>query len=442
MADRRDTIVAIATPPGIGGVGVVRLSGPLSLSITESICRDVPPARVMAKREFRNQEGVIDQGLVVCYCAPRSYTGEDLTEFHAHGNPVILDMLVRRAVELGARQAEPGEFTRRAFLNDRISLLEAEAVADLITAGSEAAVRAANRSLAGEFSARIQELRVEMESLRVEVEASIDFGEEDIQLQNEARVLERLEDLRTSLANLINTASRGRVLAEGATVVIAGRPNAGKSSLMNRLTGHDASIVTSLPGTTRDLLRERVNLGGIPVTLVDTAGLRETAEEIEAEGVRRAREVTRQADVVLYLVDAMDKDAITAAPAEIAQLGRGAPTLLVYTKTDLGVSPDPRHLSLSAATGAGIDVLIEAVSRHLGSFSSEESVFSARRRHLEALAKADEHLCAALLQARQANSELFADDLRQAHEALGEITGKTSSDELLGRIFSSFCIGK
>jgi len=442
MAVSNDTIVAIATPPGTGGVGIVRLSGPNAHRIANAIAGPMPPAREAAVRMFHDANGPIDQGLLVRFDRLHSYTGEDLAELQCHGSPVVLDVLVRHALKLGARMAGPGEFTQRAYLNDRLDLAEAEAVADLIEAGSVTAARAAHRSLTGEFSRHVNELAVTIENLRIEVEASIDFVDEDIQLQEEASIAQRLKAARTNLAKLMAVAGQGRLLTEGCTVVIAGRPNAGKSSLLNALVGHDAAIVTDIPGTTRDVLRERIQLNGVPLTLLDTAGLRDADDVVEAEGVRRARASIESADHVLYLVDASDEEARANAPIEIAELGRAADTTLVLTKYDLCNAPRAVTHAISSLQGTGLSALRLHLMTVLGVQPERQSLLSARRRHLDALDKAASYLALAAERAKEGATDLFAEELRLAHNALGDITGRVTSDDLLGRIFSTFCIGK
>jgi tRNA modification GTPase len=438
-----DTIVATATPPGRGAVGIVRLSGPAAGAIGIALLGTLPAPRRAAARRFRDAAGgAIDAGLALWFPAPHSYTGEDVLELHGHGGPVVQDLLVARCLALGARPARPGEYSERAFLNDKLDLAQAEAVADLIDAGSAAAARAALRSLEGEFSRRVNDLEAGLMALRVEIEAGIDFADEALELGDAEATAARLAALDAELASLRASAEQGRLLQEGCTVVIAGRPNAGKSSLLNALAGHDAAIVTELPGTTRDVLRERIDLDGLPLTLLDTAGLREDPGRIEAEGIRRAREAIRRADHVIYLVDAADPHAVAAAPAEAAALGGMAPASLVYSKSDLAAAP-AGALAVSARTGAGLAALRAALKAALGYRAGGEGTLSARRRQLDALGRAAERLAAAV-QREHARSgpELVAEELRLAHDALGEITGRVTSEDLLGRIFATFCIGK
>jgi tRNA modification GTPase len=439
-----DTIVAIATPPGRGGIGVVRVSGPAAAVVARGVTGGLPPPRRAVARRFRDAAGAaLDAGLALWFPAPQSFTGEDVLELHGHGGPVVLDLLVGRCIELGARPARPGEFSERAFLNDKLDLAQAEAVAALIDAGSAAAARAALRSLAGEFSARVHALEAGLVELRVYVEASIDFGEEDIELLEQGGVEIRLAALARELAALAASAEQGRLLQEGCTVVIAGRPNAGKSSLLNALAGHEAAIVTEVPGTTRDVLRERIDLEGLPVLLLDTAGLRDDPGRIEAEGIRRARAELARADHILYVVDAADPAARTALPGELAALAADVPVTVVCNKSDLVAAPAGEGVPVSALTGRGLADLRDRLRTALGYRPGEAGVLSARRRHLDALARTRARLAVAAARlASGAGTELVAEELRLAHDALGEITGRFTSEDLLGRIFTSFCIGK
>ena len=439
-----ETIVAIATPPGRGGIGIVRVSGPAAGAVGRGVVGPLPPPRRAVARHFRDAAGVpLDAGLALWFPAPHSFTGEDVLELHGHGGAVVLDLLVARCIELGARPARPGEFSERAFLNDRLDLAQAEAVAALIDAGSAAAARAALRSLAGEFSARVHALESGLVELRVYVEASIDFAEEDIELLEQGGVAGRLAALVRALEALAASAEQGRLLQEGCTVVIAGRPNAGKSSLLNALAGHEAAIVTEVPGTTRDVLRERIDLEGLPVLLLDTAGLRASPGRVEAEGIRRARAELARAEHVLYVVDAADPAALAALPGELASLAPGVPATVVFNKADLVAAPAGEGVAISALTGLGLAQLRARLRTALGYRPGEAGVLSARRRHLEALARAGAHLAAAGARlSGGAGTELVAEELRLAHDALGEITGRFTSEDLLGRIFASFCIGK
>lgn len=448
MQTRSDTIAAPSTAPGIAAISVVRLTGPDALAIAKRLTGLDPQPRRAVLAAFRSPEGTtIDRGLVLYFPAPRSYTGEDVVELHGHGGAIVTDWLLETLYAYGARPAEPGEFTLRAFLNDKLDLAQAEAVADLIDSGSRAAARAALRSLDGTFSTRIEDVRAALTALRVHVEAWLDFPDEEIDRDASAALEARLDEVRASLGALITEAGTGRVLRDGLTVVIAGPPNAGKSSLLNRLAGYDAAIVTQIPGTTRDPLREQLSLDGLPVTLIDTAGLRESDDPIESEGVRRAHRELARADLVLWLMDAREGDARAAAAAR-AELGADVTPTLVLNKIDLtGEAPGPfEHAGLtgfrvSVLTGAGVELLTARMKSHAGWHGDAGGTFSARRRHLDALERAALHLDAARGQL-EAALELGAEELRAAQGALSEITGEFTSDDLLGEIFSSFCIGK
>jgi len=445
-----ETIAAIATAPGRGGIGIVRVSGRGCRSIAEALLGRVPEPRVAELHRFRDAAGEpIDEGLALYFPGPASFTGEDVLELQGHGGPVVMDLLLRRVLELGARAAEPGEFTQRAFLNDKLDLAQAEAVADLIDSGSAQAARAALRSLQGEFSSQVHDLAEAVLELRMWVEAAIDFPEEEVDFLGDRALNARLEFIRHRFAGLAETARQGALLRDGLTLVIAGRPNAGKSSLLNRLAGYDAAIVTPVPGTTRDVLRERIEIDGLPLHVLDTAGLRESPDEVEAEGIRRAhRELTR-ADRVLYVVDAADAAAVDSLEADLAGLPTDAPRTVVLNKIDrLGRAPridtgDAPRVHLSAATGAGLDLLRNHLKDCVGFHPAGTGVLSARARHLDALRRARAHVEEAyrLLTERHAG-ELVAQELTDAQKQLGEITGEVTSDDLLGRIFSSFCIGK
>jgi len=447
-----DTIAAIATAPGRGGIGVVRLSGPATRSIAEGVLARLPVPRRAELHSFRDEAGApIDQGLALFFPAPDSFTGEDVLELHGHGGPVVLDLLLQRLLQLGARHAAPGEFSQRAFLNDKLDLAQAEAIADLIDSGSAQAARAALRSLQGEFSVRVQELAERVLELRMWVEAAIDFPEEEIEFLADRTLGLRMEDLRHRFATLAETARQGVLLRDGLTVVIAGRPNAGKSSLLNRLAGYEAAIVTPIAGTTRDVLRERIAIDGLPLHVLDTAGLRESADAVELEGIRRAQHEISRADRVLFVVDAADPAAMAGIEADVAALPGGVPVTVVYNKIDCSgdaprVAPGPgarTGVYLCAASGAGIDLLRQHLKDCIGYHPAAEGALSARGRHIDALRRARTHVEAAhrLLTERHAG-ELVAQELRDAHVSLGEITGEVSSDDLLGKIFSSFCIGK
>ena len=444
-----DTIAAVATPPGRGGIGVVRVSGPRSAAIAEAVCGPLPAPRQAVLRRFRSSAGeALDQGLVLFFPAPHSFTGEDVVEFQGHGGPVVLDWLLTRAVELGARLARPGEFSERAFLNDKLDLAQAEAIADLIASDTAVAARAALRSLQGEFSGQVNGLVEGLLALRTHVEAAIDFPEEEIDFLADGAIAARLAELRSRLTALQAAAGQGRLLRDGMTVVIAGRPNAGKSSVLNRLAGREAAIVTAVPGTTRDVLREQISLEGMPVQVIDTAGLRDSDDPVEQEGIRRAWAEIETADRILMVVD--DQGGLTAEETALRQrLPAGIPVTVLYNKIDLsGRSPAWRdgeggsEILLSAKTEAGLELLKAHLKSCMG-YSGGEGVFMARLRHLEALERAAAALARAVEQLEIFRAgELVAEELRDAQNALAEITGAVSSEDLLARIFASFCIGK
>lgn len=453
----QDTIVAVATAPGRGGIGVVRLSGPQARTIAE--CLLPPERRALRPRHahfspFLDADGeLIDEGLVLWFPAPRSFTGEDVVELQGHGGPVVLDRVVRACIAAGARQARAGEFSLRAFLNDRMDLAQAEAIADLIDASTVSAARAAMRSLQGEFSRRIDGMVERLIRLRMYVEAAIDFPEEEIDFLADAAVVDGLTALIDEVGEVLASSRRGRVLREGFNVVIAGRPNAGKSSLLNALAGHDSAIVTDIAGTTRDVLRERIDIDGLPVNIVDTAGLRVSADPVEQEGIRRARDEIARADLVLVVADLTAcHGRVTAladvlSPDELDVAGLGIPLLLVLNKLDLQpVLSAPAELPafpLSALDGSGLPALRDELRKRAGYQDAGEGEFSARRRHVTALEQALAALEKGHRQlAEHRAGELLAEDLRTAQQALEEITGAFTSDDLLGRIFSSFCIGK
>jgi tRNA modification GTPase len=443
-----DTIAAIATPPGRGGVGIVRISGPLSVAVVEAICGDLPKPRHAALRRFHASDGgVLDEGIALYFPAPHSFTGEDVLELHGHGGPVVMDLLLARTLELGARPARPGEFSERAFLNEKLDQAQAEAIADLIASTTAEAARAAVRSLEGEFSRCIRELVEALIELRMYVEAAIDFPEEEIDFLADHRIADQLSALRKQLSALQTRAGQGRLLRDGMTVVIAGRPNAGKSSLLNYLAGREAAIVTDVPGTTRDVLREQIAIDGMPLHIIDTAGLRDSEDPVEQEGIRRAWAEMATADRILLLVD--DRQGFTVEDHALReQLPAETGVTVIYNKIDLtGREPMLRpmdwghELWLSAKTGAGLDWLREHLKDCMG-YHGGEGTLMARRRHLEALERAAAALAAADEQLNARASELAAEELCQAQNALSEITGEFTSEDLLGRIFGSFCIGK
>jgi tRNA modification GTPase len=445
----RDTIAAAATPPGRGGIAVVRISGPETPQIARQILQKLPRPRIATLCDFSGADGErIDSGIALYFPEPNSFTGEHVLELHGHGGPVPVANLIDAAVAFGARRAEPGEFTKRAFLNDKLDLVQAEAVADLIDSGSRQAARAAFRSLAGEFSGAVDAVQEQLTRLRMHVEAAIDFPEEEIDFLADAGLRLALKECAESFATLNRRAQTGRLLRDGYCMVIVGRPNAGKSSLMNRLSGAETAIVTEIAGTTRDILRERVDIDGLAVELVDTAGLRDDPDRIEAEGIRRARDAIRSADAVLWVSDATEGVEVQADLAGEG-LPEDAPLIVVRNKIDLTddapglAEASPPTVNLSAKTGAGLTALQLAICNLAGYRDLGEGAFTARRRHLEALERAREHFDAGVVALEENNAgELLAEELRLAQRALGEITGTFTSDDLLGRIFSEFCIGK
>ncbi len=446
----KETIAAIATPPGRGGVGIVRVSGPQAPQIAQAVLGQCPPVRLASYLPFRSSDGsLIDEGIALYFKAPHSFTGEDVLELQGHGGPVVLDMVLRRVVALGARLAHPGEFSQQAFLNDKLDLAQAEAIADLIESASEEAARSALRSLQGEFSNQINQLVEKMTHLRMHVESAIDFPEEEIDFLSDGAITEQIHHLKTQLTRVLERARQGCLLREGLNIVIAGQPNAGKSSLLNYLAQRESAIVTDVAGTTRDVLREEINLDGLPLHIIDTAGLRDSADPVERIGIERAWQQIEQADAVLLVVDS--RSGITQADRDIiARLPSPLPLTVVFNKIDLSARPPATaegalgpEFHLSAKTGYGMDLLREHLKARAGYRSAGEGNFTARRRHIDALERAQALVLQgeAQLKASQAG-ELLAEDLRQAQRALGEITGEFSSDDLLGQIFSSFCIGK
>lgn len=428
---------------------MLRVSGPAVPELCAEMLGHLPQARHATLNPFFAADGsVIDEGIALYFPAPGSFTGEDVLELQGHGGPVVMDLLLARALSLGARLARPGEFSERAFLNDKLDLAQAEAIADLIDSGSAQAARAAMRSLRGEFSARVTALVENLISLRMHVEATIDFPDEDIDFLSDGRVAAQLAGIRARFDALANTAQQGSLLREGVSIVIAGQPNAGKSSLLNQLAGHDAAIVTEIPGTTRDLLREHINIDGLPLHVIDTAGLRDTVDAVEQEGVRRAWDAIRSADRVLLVTD--DRQGMSAADKALrAQFPSDIPLTIIYNKIDLsGRNPDSGeqgnqfYVALSAKSGQGIDLLRRHLKAVAGFQEGNEDGFIARRRHLDALDRARTHLDTAQRQLDARAGELLAEELRLAQQALGEITGEFSNEDLLTRIFASFCIGK
>jgi tRNA modification GTPase len=447
-----DTIAAIASAHGRGAVGVIRVSGPNVPLIADAILGALPPHRRACLARFRDADGAcLDEGLALYFPAPDSYTGEHVLELQGHGGALILDMLLKRLLDLGCRMARPGEFSERAFLNGKMDIAQAEAVADLIDAGTEAAARAAVRTLQGEFSERINELQARIAELRMLVEAAIDFPDEELDFISMDAAQAHLATVFAAFDSIAAAARQGALLREGLNVVIAGRPNAGKSSLLNKLVGEEVAIVADNPGTTRDVLRQHVHLDGLPLNLIDTAGLRAAADAVEAEGVRRAKIALKSADRVLYVLDAaapVDRGAPDWT-ADLEQLPPRVPVTLLINKIDLTAAPAqidsssvPPRIYLSAKTGAGLP-LLRAHLKACAGYVENTGALSARRRHLDALGRARRAVEAAAENlAAMRGFELFAEDLRLAQLALSEITGEVTSDDLLGEIFSSFCIGK
>lgn len=441
-----DTIAAIATPAGQGGVGIIRVSGPAAPAIAEKISRRCLQPRYAHYGDFTDSRGnIIDSGITLYFKKPFSFTGEEVVEFHAHGGPVVLDLLLKEVLALGARPARAGEFSERAYLNDKIDLAQAEAIADLIAADSEQAARAASRSLQGEFSRVVHQLVEDLTRLRIYVESALDFPEEEIDFLAEGAVNEKLQQIKQRLAEVKQSARQGRLLKEGMTVVIAGKPNAGKSSLLNQLAGQEAAIVTDIAGTTRDVLREHIQIDGLPLHIIDTAGLRESEDAVEREGVRRARQMMEKADRVLFVSDINDPDGDSG---ELQGLPKNIDVTKIVNKIDQQGLPAKTEeadniIYLSAKTGEGIDLLKQHLKNCIGFQQQGEGQFIARRRHLDAIDDAQNHLEMADTNLNQARAgELMAEELRMAQDALSSITGEFSSDDLLGRIFADFCIGK
>jgi tRNA modification GTPase len=443
---RADTIAAIATSPGRAGIGVVRVSGPAVRSIAASVLGRSLQARAATLCDFLEEDSaILDRGIAIFYVAPHSYTGEDVLELQGHGGLAVLQLVLRRCLDLGARPAQPGEFTQRAFLNDKLDLAQAESVADLIDASSEAAARGAMRSLAGEFSGRVGQLNDALIELRAFVEATLDFPEEEIDFLERSGEMEKLARLRTGVTTLLAVAEQGRILRDGAKVVLIGQPNVGKSSLLNRLAEEEVAIVTEIPGTTRDPLRHELAIEGVPLHVVDTAGLRHATDAVEKIGIQRAWREIHQADLALLIVDATV--GLTEADLRITEeLPKNLKRIFIFNKIDILEHP-PREdqavngsqIWLSARTGQGIVLLRKALLRSIGWQSTQEGLFIARERHLQALREAENILNRAL---ETGSLELIAEELRLAQQALATITGKFSADDLLGEIFSRFCIGK
>jgi tRNA modification GTPase len=455
-AYHNDTIVAVATPPGRGGVGIVRLSGPAAHAIGQTITGKQLRPRYAHYTSFLEQTGdqprAIDQGIALYFAGPNSFTGEDVVELQGHGGPIVMDLLVREALKLGANMARPGQFSERAFLNNKMDLAQAEAIADLIESSSEEAARSALHSLQGEFSRRVQLLLDTLVALRVFVEAAIDFPEEEIDFIGESQVSADLQQVISSLDNLLQEARQGTLLREGMSVVIAGKPNAGKSSLLNALSQRDSAIVSDIAGTTRDVLKEHIHIDGMPLHIIDTAGLRDNPDSVEQIGIEKAWREIRNADRILLVSDSSctdETDAQRLWPDFVEKLGSRERITLIRSKSDISGLPhgvvegdSNTHITLSVKTGAGLHQLKHHLKSLMG-YTGGEGHFTARRRHLDALQRARACLVNGQEQLQDSGAaELLAEDLHQAQQALGEITGEFRADDLLGYIFSSFCIGK
>ncbi len=455
QSNNTDTIAALATAPGRGGIGIIRVSGSLASKIAKTVLGQIPSPRQAEYLPYLDESGeTLDIGLALYFPAPNSFTGEDVLELQGHGGPVVLDLLLKRVYGLGARPARPGEFSERAYLNNKMDLTQAEAVADLIDSASEQAARLAVRSLQGEFSKQVHVLVGLITELRIYVESAIDFPEEEIDFLADGQVQSRLTEAQQKLKKTQLAAQQGNLLREGMTVVIAGRPNAGKSTLLNVLAGRETAIVTSAPGTTRDILREHIQIDGLPLHIIDTAGLRDSEDPVEQEGVRRAWKEIESADRILLLHDASQAFDEKEKTLRESLQQAGPPMTLVVNKIDLpnnvkidsqraGMSSELEEIRVSAQTGEGLEQLKDHLKQCVGYLSGGEGQFMARRRHLEALAIASQHLEEGGKQLQEfAAGEILAEELRLAQQALGEITGEVTADDLLGEIFSSFCIGK
>lgn len=441
--DSIDTIAAAATPPGRGGIAIIRISGPSVTSIMQGLLGRIIEPRKATYLPFRDHHAeIIDEGVALFFPKPHSFTGEDVLELHGHGGTIVVDLLLKRIVNAGARLAQPGEFSLRAFLNGKIDLAQAEGIADLIDASSKQAARSAMRSLQGEFSKVIHDLIERIIHARIHVEAAIDFSSEDIDFISDGIIGHQLKMIRNDLHVIQNQAKQGSFLRDGVNAVIVGKPNVGKSSLLNRLSGKEIAIVTNIPGTTRDIVRDDIILDGMPLHIMDTAGLRESEDIVETEGIRRAYNAMESADIILYIYD---EDSDETYNRLLPNINIDERFLFIRNKIDLlNETPSARKsvIALSAKTGAGIDLLIKAIKAKVGFNGDHEGVFLARRRHLEALSQAKSHMETCIIQFHTISYELAAEELRLAQHALNEITGEFNADDLLGRIFASFCIGK
>jgi len=443
-----DTIVAVATPPGHGGVSILRLSGHDVPEFAQNFLGNVPQPRYATLAEFLDAEGrVIDHGIAVYFPEPKSYTGEHILELQAHGSPIVIQMLIQRCLKSGMRLAKPGEFSERAFLNGQLDLAQAESVADLIQSSTEAAARSAFKSLEGEFSQKVYRLVEQVTELRIFIEAAIDFPDEEIDFLADGEVFCRLQQLSEMFDNLKQSIKLGQLLKEGLKVVLTGLPNAGKSSLFNRLSNENRAIVSHIPGTTRDALKQTIQIDGLPVEIVDTAGIRESVDEIEAEGVRKALESQARADLILLIIDDSQTEQEIINDL-LRELPSGIPTIVVHNKIDINSSrrilgTSKNRIYLSALTGDGFDNLLLEIKRIAGYRQDEDSLFIARGRHLDAIRRAEDHLVKGIAQLQVYRAgELLAEELTSCQRAMGEITGEVTSNDLLDQIFGSFCIGK
>ncbi len=446
-----DTICAVATPPGRGGIGIVRVSGPKCLEIASKILKITPKVRYAHYGNFYTEEDVLDQGIALYFTAPHSFTGEEVLELQGHGGPIILDLLVNELLKHGARLAEPGEFSQRAFLNDKLDLTQAEAIADLIDASSQQATKQALNTLKGDFSKKINSIVDKISHLRMYVESSIDFPEEEIDFLSDGKVASMLEDLKSLTETTLAQAQQGVLLRDGMKIVIAGRPNAGKSSLLNQLAGRDLAIVTDIAGTTRDVLREDINIDGLPLHIVDTAGLRDSPDQVEKIGIERAWKEIEEADQILLMIDSTDEDQLDVSSHWEVFVNNNdykRKLTVIYNKIDESSYKIPEknanyhEIAISALTGSGIDDLKNHLKTAVGYQGTVEGGFSARRRHITALEQALTYIDSGEAQLSVSAGELLAEDLKVAQNHLSEITGAFTADDLLGQIFSSFCIGK
>ncbi len=451
FAGTTPTITALATPAGRGGISIIRLSGTLVPDIMRSILgRELQPRQATHLSFLAADGGTIDEGIAIYFAAPNSFTGEDVLELQGHGSPVIVDMLLQRLLELGAVLARPGEFSERAFLNGRMDLAQAEAVADLIDASSRQAARSAMRSLQGEFSREVHALNEKIVHLRMYIEAAIDFTDEEIDFLADEKIVRQAQVIQNDLATIQQKAKQGSLMREGITAVIVGEPNVGKSSLLNALSGKDLAIVTDIPGTTRDVLRDYISIDGMPLHIIDTAGLRESEDVVEQEGIRRAQAEMARADLIMYVVDRHCDSHVILRHAFHAEGTPAENIIYLQNKIDLSneapsikIEEGKTSISLSAKTGVGLDLLKQHIKQKMGFHGETDGIYLARRRHLDALARAEQHVTDALAQLNNKRAgELAAEDLRQAHLVLCDITGEFTADDLLGKIFSSFCIGK